>query len=215
MLRKATTWLLLAALVVGLAGCTGDDDGSDSSAAPVSRGANGDCVRAWNSPGNAANRRAAAAEHSGWSVALSEWSVSHAAPNPSGDDLIGEGCSYFFSSETRWRSYSGGWEADGDLRWNMPHEARGPRTPEQSIQPPNAVLEADGKVARLDDDGGSTVGPREWRAVIADWYDDGELDATHRCEAVRAAIEHVPRHGPAITTAYQDLLDYAKRVCRP
>jgi hypothetical protein len=208
--------LLLAALTAVLAGCTaGNDTASDvdTPRAPVSRGAGGDCVKAWNAPGNSANRAAAAAKHRDWSVALSEWTIDHATANPSGDDLVGEGCSYSFSSATHWRSYSGGWEADGDLRWNMPHEASGRRMPEQQIQPPNAVLRPQGKLARLAPGSGPTVSGREWRAVIDDWYDNGTIDRPHRCAAVRAAIDHVPTHGPSVTTAYEDLLEYADLVC--
>jgi hypothetical protein len=201
--------LVLAILVAVLAGC----DRSSDTVAPVSRGAGGDCLKAWNAPGNSANRTAAAGKHEGWSVALSEWVVDHPAPERSGDDLIGEGCSYFFSSSTHWRSYSGGWEADGDLRWGMPGESSGRRTPEQQIQPPNAVLEPHGKLARLAADTRSPVSAREWRAVIDDWYDNGTVDRPHRCAAVRAAIEHVPAQGPSITTAHEDLLEYAELVC--
>lgn len=207
---------LLAVLLALVTGCTGSSDStppsSPKAAAPVSRGANGDCLRAWNAAGNTANRSAAAAKHDGWSVALSEWVVSHPATGPSGDDLIGEGCSYFFHSPTRWQSYSGGWEADGDLRWGTPPAAGGRRTPEQQIQPPNAVLRRQGELARLADDG-RPVGGREWRAVIDDWYDNGELDEVHRCGAVREAIARVPIGGREITTAREDLLAYAEQVC--
>ena len=210
----ATTRLLLAALAATFSGCAWDD-GSATADAPVSRGANGDCLKAWNAPGNATNQKLAASEHRGWSVALSRWSVDHAPPDPSGDDLVGAGCSYFFSSATRWRSYSGGWEADGDLRWEMTHEASGPRTREQRLELPNAFLDAQGKLMPLSGDNDPAVSDREWRAVIDDWYEDGRIDRSHRCAAVRAAIERVPPHGPSITTAHADLLEYADQVCPP
>jgi hypothetical protein len=150
--------LLLTVLVALVSGCTDRNDGAPSSrraAAPVSHGANGDCVRAWNAPGNGANRSAAAAKHDGWSVSLSEWVIDHPISDPSGDDLVGEGCSYFFYSSTHWRSYGGGWEADADLRWGMPHGGGGRRTDEQQIQPPNAVQRR-GKLERLPTDDGLT-----------------------------------------------------------
>lgn len=204
--------LPLVALVALLAGCNGSSDVAQSRG-PVSRGASGDCLKAWNSPGNSANRTAAAAKHEGWSVALSEWTVDHASSSPAGDDLTGRGCSYFFYSATRWRSYSGGWEADGDLRWNMPHETGGRRTPEQRLQPPNAVLRDHGRLSGLAADSGTPVGGREWHDVIDDWYDSGTIDRPHRCAAVRAAIEHLPPQGPSETTAREDLLEYAELVC--
>lgn len=207
--------LLLTVLIALASGCTGSGDstpGSPKAAAPVSHGTSGDCVDAWNAPGNSANRSAAAAKHDGWSVTLSEWVIGHPAPDPSGDDLIGEGCSYFFYSSTHWRSYSGGWEADGDLRWGMPHGGGGRRTSEQRIQPPNAV-HRQGKLVRLPTDDGQSVSGREWRAVIDDWYDNGEFDEAYRCAAVREAIEHVPTHGPSFHTAREDLLAFAEQVC--
>ena len=211
----STRPVLLVALTALLAACsTGSEEAPNvKPAAPVSRGAGGDCVEAWNSPGNEANRSAAAAKHKGWSVELSEWRVDHSAPNPSGDDLVGAGCSFFFSSPTHWRSYSGGWEADGDLRWDRPPSNGGRRTPEQQLQPPNAVLRQNGRLERLASDSGSPVTPSEWRAVIDDWYDNGNVDDPHRCAAVQEALERVPAQGPNITTAHDDLLAYAGQVC--
>ena len=209
---------VLVVLVALVAGCSGGSDATPDSRAtpaPVSREASGDCFRAWNAAGNARNRAAAAGNHDGWSVAVSEWMVSHPAAAPSGNDLVGTGCSYFFHSSTRWQSYSGGWEADGGLRWQTPPAAGGRRTPEQQLQPPNAVLGPQGRLVRLSPDGGRPVSDREWRAVIDDWYDNGELDRAHRCRAVRAAIEQVPVEGRDITTAREDLLAYAARVCAP
>ena len=206
---------LLVVLVALVSGCTSGSDstpGSRQAAAPVSRGASGDCVQAWNAPGNSANRSAAAAKHDGWAVSLSEWMIDHPTPDPSGNDLIGEGCSYFFSSPTHWRSYSGGWEADGDLRWGMPHEGGGRRRPEQQIQSPNAILRH-GKLTRLPPDDARRVGNREWRAVIDDWYDNGVFDQIHRCVAVREAIAHIPAQGRAFHTATEDLRAYSEQVC--
>ena len=204
---------LVIALVALVTGCTSGDTTSPEAPAPVSRDAGRDCFRAWNAAGNAANRSAAAENHDGWSVAVSEWMVSHADASPSGNELVGTGCSYFFHSATRWQSYSGGWEADGDLRWQTPPSAGGRRTPEQQLQPPNAVLGPQGRLVRLSPDSGRPVSDREWRAVIDDWYDNGELDRAHRCRAVRVAIEHVPVEGRDVTTAREDLLAYAAQVC--
>lgn len=207
--------LVLTVLIALASGCTVSGDstpGSPKAAAPVSHGANGDCVDAWNAPGNSANR-SAAAKHDGWSVSLSEWVIDHATPDPSGDDLIGEGCSYFFSSSTHWRNYSGGWEADGDLRWGSPPGGGGRRTAEQQIQPPNAILQPQGRLARLPLDRGGEVAGREWKAVIDDWYDNGEFDRAHRCAAVREAIAHVPAQGPNYHTTTEDLLAYSEQVC--
>lgn len=207
--------ILLVALTAVLVGCTAGSDQTTAAkpAVPVSHGASGDCVKAWNAPGNTANRSAAATKHNGWSVSLSQWTVDHPISDPSGDDLTGAGCSYFFYSSTHWRSFSGGWEADGDLRWNTPSGGGGPRMTEQQIQPPNAVLLPHGKLDRLAAETGAPVSRDEWRAVIDDWYDNGNVDDPHRCAAVREAIEHVPAQGPNITTAYEDLLAHAEQVC--
>lgn len=207
--------LLLVGLAAVIAGCTGgsgDRPADVRATAPVSRGANGDCVRAWNAAGNSANRSAAASDHDGWAVDISEWTVSHPAPDPSASALIGEGCSYFFRSPTHWRSYSGSWEADGDLRWDDRLAARGRRTPEQQIQPPNAVLQSGGELARLAADDGRPVSGRESRSVIDDWYDNGEFDRTHRCGAVREAIARLPRDIP-YSSAVDDIRRYAGQVC--
>lgn len=206
---------LLVVLAALLAGCSGGNDTTPVASKPaaVSRVANGNCILAWNAAGNNGNRSAVTRDHVGWSVAVSEWMVSHPASDPRGNDLIGEGCSYFFYSTTRWRSYSGGWEADGDLRWETPPTMGGKRTPEQQIVPPTALLRADGELARLANDDGRPVSGGEWRAVIDDWYDNGELDQSHRCGAIREAIAHVPVEGRDITTAREDLLAYAENVC--
>jgi hypothetical protein len=205
--------VVLVALVSGCTGGSGSPPGGRNAVAEVSHGANGDCVRAWNAPGNSANRSAAAVKHDGWAVSLSEWVIDHRIPDPSGDDLVGEGCSYFLSSSTNWRSYSGGWEADGDLRWGSPPGRGGLRTAEQQIQPPNAILQPEGRLARLPLDRGGEVAGREWKAVIDDWYDNGEFDEAHRCAAVREAIAHVPAQGPNYHTATEDLLAYSEQVC--
>ena len=37
---------------------------------------------------------------------------------------------------------------------------------------------------------------KEWRTVIADWYQDGDFDQGHRCRAVREARRHLPSRSP-------------------
>jgi hypothetical protein len=51
----------------------------------------------------------------------------------------------------------------------------------------------------------------EWKAVIDDWYDNGKVDAPHRCVAVRAAIERLPPRSPASAT--EDLRRVAQVFC--
>ncbi len=169
-----------------LAGCAGGDDApvSRGADAPVSREANGDCVRAWNAAGNAANQAAAARNDDGWSVEISEFHVSHPA-----------------------------WEADGDLRWGIPPTSGGERTPEQEIHPPNAILRTHGKLARLPADHGRPVGDREWKAVVDDWYDNGEFDHAHRGAAVREASRRLPLGRPSYSSVFDDLRRYAEQVC--
>lgn len=128
--------IVIAVCVVAAAlasGCGGDDS------ATVSRGAESDCFRAWNSDANRPNREAVA-EHAGeWRVVVRRWHVDHPA-----EDLTGAGCSYFFFDDDSWVSFSGAWEANGDLRWGVPPTQRGPRRPEQQISEPNADLEDGG-----------------------------------------------------------------------
>ena len=54
---------------------------------------------------------------------------------------------------------------------------------------------------------------KEWRAVIADWYDDGDFDESHRCRAVRQASRHVPLRSPDMQTLNADLRAFEARVC--
>jgi hypothetical protein len=51
----------------------------------------------------------------------------------------------------------------------------------------------------------------EWKAVINDWY-DGRIDNSHRCAAVREAIEHLPQDGGG-DSFFEDLHTYERRVC--
>ena len=53
----------------------------------------------------------------------------------------------------------------------------------------------------------------EWKAVIDDWYDNGKVDATHRCDAVRVAIERLPTSGPNTITAREDLRRVEAVMC--
>lgn len=52
----------------------------------------------------------------------------------------------------------------------------------------------------------------ERRAVIDDWYDNGKVDDSHRCTAVRAAIEGLATALPDTTSAAYDLRRI-ERVC--
>ena len=122
-------------VVALISGCGGDDG------ATVSRAPEGDCLHAWNDDANGANRDAVAEDAGEWRVVVSRWEVDHPA-----EGLTGEGCSYFFFDDDRWASFSGAWEADGDLRWGIPPTQRGPRRPEQQISEPNADLQDDGRL---------------------------------------------------------------------
>lgn len=62
--------------------------------------------------------------------------------------------------------------------------------------------------------GGAAVADADWRAVIDDWYDNGVIDESHSCVAVRAAIEHVPRSSPNPHTAFEDLGRYEAEGCQ-
>lgn len=211
-MRIITTISLLgASFVLILFGLLALLTGGDS--ASVSRGANGDCVRAWNAAGNAGNQSAAANSYSGWPVVFGEFVVGHAGSGQSGNDLTGEGCSYFLYSSKRWKSYSGTWEADGDLRWGVPQTTSGERTPEQQIPPPFAVLGPHAKLVRIPIDRGGPVSDREWKAVINDWYDNGEFDRGHRCAAVREATRRLPSSMPSYSSVFDDLRRYSESVC--
>ena len=49
------------------------------------------------------------------------------------------------------------------------------------------------------------VGPREWRAVLEDWYAHGEVTDGHACAAIVIATEHLPSSPPAYSTVREDL----------
>jgi hypothetical protein len=54
----------------------------------------------------------------------------------------------------------------------------------------------------------------EWKAVIDDWYDNGTFDESHRCEAIRRALEALPRSGPAdYSTVHEDMRRLERRAC--
>ena len=61
------------------------------------------------------------------------------------------------------------------------------------------------------------VSPREWRAVISDWYEGGpdqtRIDRHHRCAAVRKAIEELPDTSFAYHDPRRGLTLYAEKVC--
>jgi hypothetical protein len=97
------------------------------------------CISEWNAPTNAMNRTVVAQSGQRWRVEVRRWTVDHPA-----EDLDIDWCSYFFYTDARWMSFSGAWEKDGDLRWGVPANQRGPRTPEQQIGEPNAVVQPDG-----------------------------------------------------------------------
>ena len=54
---------------------------------------------------------------------------------------------------------------------------------------------------------------KEWRTVIADWYDDGDFDHSHRCRAVREAGRHVPSRSPDMQTLHADLRALEAGAC--
>ncbi len=124
---------LLGAVALALgAGCAGDDPAAVSSRTQ-------DCLRAWNDPANGSNRSAVTEGGVQWRVAVTPFVVNHPA-----DDVTGEGCSYFFSTDARWISFSVGWKKDGGLRWDAPPSQRGSVSPKQHIPEPNANVHEDG-----------------------------------------------------------------------
>ena len=57
------------------------------------------------------------------------------------------------------------------------------------------------------------VTDNEWRTVIADWYDDGDFDQSHRCPAVREAGRHLPSRSPDLQTLHADLRALEAGAC--
>lgn len=53
----------------------------------------------------------------------------------------------------------------------------------------------------------------EWRTVIADWYEDGDFDRTHRCLAVRAARRHLPSRSPGTQPLHEDFRALEAGAC--
>lgn len=54
---------------------------------------------------------------------------------------------------------------------------------------------------------------KEWRTVIADWYEDGYFDQSHRCRAVREAGRHLPSRSPDMQTLQADLRALEAGAC--
>lgn len=195
--------IVILTMLVAATGCT--DRGREA----LSRGANGDCFRAWNAEGNDANRATVAAENGGWQVRVSTSQLSHPA-----DGLTGAGCSYVLFSSTHWVAYGGLWENDGDFRWQPGARAARRRTPAQTIGASNAVLQRGGRVVPRPPELQRPVSGREWRAVIDDWYDNGVFDRVHRCSAVREAIERLPTGARDYSSVGADFAAYAEEVCK-
>jgi hypothetical protein len=124
--------LLLAAAIASSCGSQGRE---------VSRGASGNCVRAWNVAGNAANRKVVVTSTQPWKVEVSRWIIDHPAPSSTG-----KGCSYFFFTDLRWMTFSGTWEQNGDLRWAKPPKTSHPRSPQQRILGPTTTIDAGGMI---------------------------------------------------------------------
>ena len=57
------------------------------------------------------------------------------------------------------------------------------------------------------------VTEKDWKTVIADWYEKGRFDHTHRCIAVREAIEHLPGSSPNYQPLHQDFRALEARAC--
>lgn len=190
-----------------MTGCSAAEEPVVAAAQPpaISRGAEGDCFKAWNALGNVRNRVQVAREHSGWSLEVTVVQISHPA-----DSLTGTGCGYFLHSNSRWTSFSGMWEHDGDFVWATRSQGD-PSTEEQEIRRPNAVVLAQGQIAPLP--APTETAAAKWRAVINDWYEDGEIEGTHTCAAVKHALAQLPQDIRNHSSAHADLAAYAQRVC--
>jgi hypothetical protein len=57
------------------------------------------------------------------------------------------------------------------------------------------------------------VTDKEWRTVIADWYEDGDFDQSHRCDAVLAAHRHLPSRSPETQTLHDDIRALEETTC--
>jgi hypothetical protein len=85
-----------------------------------------DCIQAWNSAGNAANRSALV--RTGFRVGrASEWQ--QIADFAAGETPPGEtrsfGCSYLFHSDRRYTSFSGRWQGHATILWDRGQTLRG------------------------------------------------------------------------------------------
>jgi hypothetical protein len=91
-----------------------------------------DCLEAWNSAGNEANRSALvrtgfrAGRASDW-IQISDFA---AGDTPKGDARA-FGCSYLFHSDRRYASFSGTWKDQATIVWNQRETLRGPWSVQQ------------------------------------------------------------------------------------
>jgi hypothetical protein len=60
--------------------------------------------------------------------------------------------------------------------------------------------------------GTGPVRPAESKAVIDDWFADGDFDQRHRCPAIRTAIDQLPSRA-SMNAARKHLLAYVQRMC--
>jgi hypothetical protein len=66
-------------------------------------------------------------------------------------------------------------------------------------------------VTACGDRGDQPLPAAEWKAVITDWYDDGQFDHAHSCHAVRAAERRLPVI--AYSDAPRTFRRYESKVC--
>ena len=62
---------------------------------------------------------------------------------------------------------------------------------------------------------GRIVTPSDWKAVLNDWYDDGQIESTHSCAATLIALTHLPPDPATYSDVTEILRRYEAKVCHP
>jgi hypothetical protein len=100
-----------------------------------------DCLAQWNAGENETNRSIIAGSAAAWHVEVSLGIINHPAA-----DKTGEQCSYLFSTESHWISFTGSWNDDGTFEWSPGLTQRGQREPGQQIEDSGYTIDEDGRL---------------------------------------------------------------------
>lgn len=137
-MRRLST--LMCVLIVGLlvSACGATESSGDVTPRQMT---SRDCLAPWNAGDNKPNRSIIAGSAAAWHVEVSLGIINHPAAGKTGDQ-----CSYVFSNETHWISFTGSWNDDGTFEWSPGLTQRGQRDLGQQIEDSGYTIDEDGRL---------------------------------------------------------------------